>query len=131
MPVVGADEVDRERGVGFLEVEDDGGGIGRFDGGDQAEGAALGGFVGGIHHEFEGGFHVGGGERAAVVEVDVVAEMEDVGERIGSVPGFGEIAVEFHLGVAFEEAGEEQAVDVLRIARRWRSAGRDWWDWIR
>ena len=77
--------------------------------------APFGGAVGGSEDEVEGGLDVGGGERAAIVETDVGAEMENVGERVGSVPGFGEIAVEIHLIVALEEAAEEQAVNALGL----------------
>ncbi len=68
-----------------------------------------------IEDEIESGFDVGGRERAAIVEVDAAAKVEDVGERVRSIPSFGEIAVEIHLVVAFEEAAEEQAVDVLGL----------------
>jgi hypothetical protein len=72
--------------------------------------------VGGIADEIVGGFDIGGGDGAAVVEVNALAEMEDVGERVGNGPGFGEIAVEVHLGVALEEAGEEEAVKMSGLA---------------
>ncbi len=51
------------------------------------------------------------------MEADAAAKVEDIGERVGRVPGFGEIAVKIHLVVALEEAAEEQAVDVrgLRV----------------
>ena len=51
----------------------------------------------------------------AVVESNVFAEMEDVRERVGRVPGFGEIAVESHLRVAFQQTVEEQRVDALGV----------------
>jgi len=41
--------------------------------------------------------------------------VEDVGQGIGKFPGFGEVAVQVHLFVAFEEGGEEQAVEVLGL----------------
>jgi hypothetical protein len=110
-----ANEIRGEGSVRLFEVEDDRGIVSGFDRCDHAESAALGGAIGGIHDEPEGGFHVGGGNQAAVVKVDVLAEMENVGERVGSVPGFGEVAVEIHLVVALEEAAEEQAVEVLGL----------------
>ncbi len=61
-------------------MEDDGERIGRVDVVDQAEASAFRRGVFGIEDEVEGGFNVGGGERAAVVEMDVGAEMENVGE---------------------------------------------------
>src|SRR6202023_138746 len=61
------------------------------------------------------GFHIGGCERASVVEVNAGPEMEDVGHRVGNIPGLGKVAVEVHLGVAFKQAAEEQSVDVLRL----------------
>ncbi len=79
----GAREIPEEGGVGLVEMKDDRGGVRRFDGGDHAEGAAFGRAIGGIEDEVEGGFDVGGGERAAVVEADTAAKMEDVGERVG------------------------------------------------
>ena len=50
------------------------------------------------------------------MEADAAAKVEDVGERVRSIPGFGEVAVEIHLVVAFEEAAEEQAVNVLGLS---------------
>ena len=49
------------------------------------------------------------------MEANAAAEMEDVSERVGRLPGFGEVAVEIHLIVALEEAAEEQAVNALRL----------------
>ena len=51
-----------------------------------------------------------------VVKMDVGLEMEDISDRIGSLPGFGEIAVEMHLGVAGEESAEDEAVEALGLA---------------
>jgi len=79
------------------------------------EGAGFGGFIGGIHHEGEGGLDIGGGDGAVVVEVGVFAEVEDVGEGIGGVPGFGQAGVKNHLGVTFDQAVEEEAVDALGL----------------
>ena len=107
-----ANEVDGEGGVGFFEMEDDGGGVGSVDGSDEAEGAAFGRVVGRVADEVESGFNVGRSDGAAIGETDGLAKMEDVGERVGNFPGFGEVAVEIHLGVAFEERGEEKAVNV-------------------
>jgi hypothetical protein len=44
----------------------------------------------------------GGGDGAIVVEVGVFAEVEDVGEGIGGVLGFGQVGVKNHLGVTFD-----------------------------
>jgi len=88
---------------------------GDYDGGDHAEGAALGRVIGGIEDVVEGGFYVLRGEGATIVEFDVAAEMENVGERIGKFPGFGEVAVKVHLLIALEEGGEEKAVEVLGL----------------
>jgi hypothetical protein len=41
--------------------------------------------------------------------------MEDVGQGIGKFPGFGEVAVQVHLLVAFEEGGEGEAVEMLGL----------------
>jgi hypothetical protein len=80
-----------------------------------AQGSALWRFIGGVANEFECGFHVGGGERAAIGETDATAKMENVGERVGRLPGFGEAGVEIHLIVALEQATEEEAVDALGL----------------
>src|SRR5438445_13721980 len=101
-------------------MKNDGSGIRGFDGGDHAKGPQLGRFVGGVSDEFESCFDVGGGKRAAIVEADIAAEMEDVRERVGRLPGFGEVAVEIHWIVALEEAAEEKAV----IGRGWRIRGK-------
>jgi hypothetical protein len=41
--------------------------------------------------------------------------MEDVGEWVGNFPAVGEIAVEVHLGIALQQAAEEEGVDALRV----------------
>ena len=68
-----------------------------------------------VEDEVEGGFDVGGGERAAILETDAGMEMEDVGERVGNFPCVGEISVKVHLGVALQQAAEEEAVDTLGV----------------
>jgi hypothetical protein len=82
-------QIDEERSVRLLEVKDDGLRIGSFDFVDHAEGTALGRLVSGVEDEIEGGFYVGRGERAAVVEFYVGLEIKDVSERVGSLPGVG------------------------------------------
>src|SRR6266581_4698244 len=52
---------------------------------------------------------------APIVEADTAAKMEDVGKRIGSRPGFGEVAVKIHLIVSLEQAAEEEPVDALGL----------------
>jgi hypothetical protein len=39
--------------------------------------------------------------------MDAGFQMENVSERIGRLPGFGQVAVEVHLGVAGEESAED------------------------
>jgi hypothetical protein len=109
----GAREIPEEGSVGFAEMDLNGVGIGRGDRVDHAEGGALRSFEGAADDGVESEEHVGGGERCAIGEGDVVAEMEDVSERVGSVPGFGEVGRGIHLGVAGDEGGEEEVVDVL------------------
>lgn len=109
----GAREIPEEGSVRFAEMDLDGVGIGRGDRVDHAEGGALRSFEGAADDGVESEEHVGGGEGRTVGEGDVVAEMEDVGERVGSVPGFGEVGGGIHLGVAGDEGGVEQVVDVL------------------
>lgn len=111
----GANEIDCEGSVGFAEMKNDGEVVGSFDVHDQAESTTFCRFVVGVSDEVDRVFDVGGGERTAVVETDTLAKVEDVGEWIGSVPGFGEVAVEVHLIVAFEQAAEEKAIDALRL----------------
>ncbi len=109
----GAGDIPEERGVGLAEVDLHGVGIGRGDGVDHAEGGAFGGLERAGQDGVESEEHVGGGERGTVGEGDVVAEMENIGERVGSIPGFGEVGSWVHLGVAGDEGGVEQVVDVL------------------
>jgi len=52
---------------------------------------------------------------APIVEADTAAKMEDVGKRIGSRPGFGEVAVKIHLIISLEQAAEEEPVDALGL----------------
>jgi len=49
------------------------------------------------------------------VEEDAFAEMEDVGEGSGGVPGLGEVGMEIHFGVAFDEAVEEESGEALGL----------------
>jgi hypothetical protein len=48
------------------------------------------------------------------VEMDAGAQMKGVSEWIGRAPRVGEVTVEIHL-IAFKEAAEEQAVDLLGL----------------
>ena len=66
----------------------------------------------------ESGSYVGGGERAAVVEAHAAAKMKDIGARVRSGPGFGEVAAEIHPIVAVGEAAKEQSVDALGLRVR-------------
>ena len=111
----GGNKIYGEGGVRLAKMKNDGSGVRGFDGGDHAKGAEFRRFVGRIPDEFESGFDVSGGERAAIVEPNAAPEMENVGERIRGGPGFGEVAVEIHLIVALEEAAEEQAVNALGL----------------
>src|SRR5277367_5725530 len=84
-----------------------------FDGTNHFEGATFGGAVGGIDHVVEGGFDVAGGKGPAIMKADTAAQMENVGEGVGGIPGFSEVAVEIHLGIAFYETVEDQPIDTL------------------
>ena len=111
-----AREPEKERGVGLLQMEDDGTGVRRFDRRDHAEAAPLGRSVGGIQDEVESGFYVRRGDEPAVVKVDARAEMKNIGKRVGSLPRSGEVGVNVHLIVALDQRGEEQPVEVLGLA---------------
>ena len=50
------------------------------------------------------------------MERDAGLEMEKVGEGIGSVPEFGEVAVQIHLRIAPEQSAENEAIESLRLA---------------
>src|SRR6267378_892672 len=108
-------EIHAEGSKRLTEMKDDRGIVGRFDGGDHAKSSAFRGFVGGLHDEFERRLHVGGGDRAAIVEANAAAEMEDISEQVGSRPRFGKIAVEVHLIVALQQAAEEEPIDALGL----------------
>ena len=94
-------------------MEDHGRRVGSVDLFDHAVGGAFGRGDGVRENRIEGELHVGGGERAAVVELHSGAEMKDVGERVGRFPALGEIATDVHLVVAFDQAAEKQAVDAF------------------
>jgi hypothetical protein len=111
-------KIHAEGSVRLSKMKDDRGGVGRFDGGDHAKGALFRGFIGGIHDEVESRLDVGGGERAAVVEANAAAKMENVRERIRSRPGFRKIAVKIHLIVALQQAAEEEPIDALGLRIR-------------
>ena len=49
------------------------------------------------------------------MEGDAFAEMKDVGEGSRRVPGSGEVGVEIHFGVAFDEAVKEQSGEALGL----------------
>lgn len=93
-------------------MEDDGPGIGRGDGIDESVGAALGRFDRAGADRVEGEFHVGGSERLAVGEMNVMAEMENVGLCVAHFPFFGEVRGEVEMVVALKEAVEEEKVEV-------------------
>ena len=108
-------QIDAEGSVRLAEMKDDRGVVGRFDGGDHAKGALFWGFVGGIPDEVKGRFDIGGGQRAAIVEANAAADMENVSKRVGSRPGFGKITAETHLIVALQQAAEEESIDALGL----------------
>ena len=93
-------------------MEDDGPRIGRGDGINESVGAAFRCFDRAGADGVEGEFHVSGSERLAVGEMNVMAEMKDVGLRVGHFPFFGEVGSEIELVVALKEAVEEEEVDV-------------------
>ncbi len=49
------------------------------------------------------------------MEGDASSEVKNVGQRIRYFPGIGEVAMNDHLVVAFDEAAEEQSVEMLRL----------------
>src|ERR1700730_13681476 len=108
-------QIDGERRIGLAEMEYYRDVIGRLDRSDQPKGPALGRLVGWIQDEVEGGFHVRGSERAAIVEAHSAPKVENVGKRIADVPGFGEVAVEVHPIIALQEAAEQESVDALGL----------------
>jgi hypothetical protein len=83
---------------------------------DHAEAAAFWGFVGRVEDKVESGFYVSRSDWVAIVEFYVGLEVEDVGQRVRRLPGFGEVAMETHLRVAGEESAEYEAVHPLRLA---------------
>jgi len=48
--------------------------------------------------------------------MDVGFEMENISERVGRLPGCGEVAANVHIVIARDEAAEEEAVDALGLA---------------
>ena len=66
-------------------------------------------------NRIESKFHIGRRERAAIVKVDTAAQVKNVGERVGCFPGFSEVAANIHLGIAFDQAAEEQAMQALGL----------------
>src|SRR5881296_3852638 len=96
-------------------MKDNRGVIGRFNGANHTEGAALRRPVCSVEHRVEGEFHVGGGDWAAVVKADAAAEVNHVGERVRRFPALRKVAAKIHLLVALEEATEEQTVNPLRL----------------
>ncbi len=96
-------------------MKDNRGVVGRFNGADHTEGAALRRPVCSIEHRVEGEFHVGGGDGAAVVKADAATEVNHVGERVRRFPAFRKVAAKIHLLVALEEATEEQTINALRL----------------
>src|ERR1700722_2190594 len=96
-------------------MKDDRGGVGSLDGCDHSKGPALGRMSGGFEDGVKGGFDVSGDKRAAIMEMDAWAQMENVGERVGRAPGFSQIAMEIHLIVALEKAAEQEPVQFLGL----------------
>ncbi len=64
----------------------------------------------------EGPFHVAGSQRAAVVKLYPVMQMENVGERIGDLPAFGQTGADIEMRVAGEQVVEDKIVDAFRLS---------------
>lgn len=107
-----ANEIQRKRGVGRTQMEDNRPGVGRGDGINKGVSAALGGFDCACADGVESEFYVGGSEHLAVREMNAVAQMEDVGLRVGHFPLFGEVGREVEMIVALEQAIEEEEVEM-------------------
>ena len=80
---------------------------------------AIGGGAGGadlaLEKRVEGPLHVARSKRAAIVKFDVVAEVEDVGERIGDFPAFGESGRDVEMIVAIQQSVENKFVNSLGL----------------
>ena len=49
------------------------------------------------------------------MEANSVAQVENISDRIWSLPGFGKVAAEIHMIVALQQAAEEKSIDALRL----------------
>ena len=95
-------------------MKDHGRRVGCIDRGHETKRATFRRFIPRSANEIESRFDIGRSDGMAIVELNVFAQVKDPGQRIGRFPRFGEVAVEIHLGVAYDKAGEQQAVDALR-----------------
>ena len=109
-------------------MKDHGRRVGCIDRGHETKRATFRRFIPRSANEIESRFDIGRSDGMAIVELNVFAQVKDPGQRIGRFPRFGEVAVEIHFGVAFEEAGEEKAVDALlasasfKVVRSWQDS---------
>ena len=60
-------------------------------------------------------FHVSRSERPPIVKFHAVAQVKNVGARVGRLPALGEIGHDIHLRVELYEAVVDQSVEVLRL----------------
>src|SRR5580698_872886 len=96
-------------------MEDDGGGVGGVDVIERGKGAGLYADDGAVEDGIDGELDVAGGERAAVVEAGVCAEVKDPGLLVGGFPAGGEEGLEAEVLVAADERVEEERVDMLGL----------------
>ena len=94
-------------------MEDDRPRIGRGDGIDQIECAALGSADRAGNDGIESELDVGGSEQLAIREMHAVAKMKNVSLCVGHAPGFGEVGSQVEVVVALQEAVEEKIVNVF------------------
>src|SRR5581483_4585918 len=90
-------QVPEKRRVGLGSMKREGEIVAGFDAVDKLVGCAFDGDQGTIAHGVEGPFHVFGGQRTAIMKMNTVVKMKDIGLRVGSVPAFGHCGLELEM----------------------------------
>jgi hypothetical protein len=97
-------------------MDDDGCGIGRVDMIDVRQGTSLGGDHRPIAHGVEGVLHICGSQELPVMKMNAGAQMEAIGQKIGSVPAGSDPGLQVEVSILAYQAIEDQAVYVFRLS---------------
>ncbi len=108
-------EIPQQRGERFFEMEDDGVVVGHVDAVHESVNRCFCAAHLSLQQGVEGPLHVASGQGAAVMKLDAVVQVEDVGQRIGNVPAFGQAGGDVKVVAAGEQVVEDEIIDAFRL----------------